>query len=167
MVLLKKVMVVLVVMLVVVVMTVAMVLLVMVVLVVAMVLMVLAMVVVVVVVMVVMVQERLTNFLQARLLKPQRLVDISTQEERCRLEQTWKLMDERLHLCAFGTAEQLRTHVAAPEQFVERRRELVIIQSDQMPVYAMLRPDKQLYASHELRKAGSKSVLKPHEKMGD
>ena len=130
------------------------------------VMMVLAMVVVVVAVMVVMVQERLVTFLQARLLKPQRLVDISTQEERRRLEQTWKLMDERLHLCAFGTAEQLRTHVAAPEQFVERRRELVIIQSDQMPVYAMLRPDKQLYADHELRKAGSKSGQKAHQKMG-
>ena len=79
-------------------------------------------------------KERIMSFMKARLLKPQRLVDISKDEERRRLEQTWKLMDERLHLCAFATEEQLSKHVANPAAFVEHRKQCVIIQSDQMPV---------------------------------
>ena len=45
--------------------------------------------------------ERLMNFIRARVLKPQRLVDIDKKEERRRLEQTWKLIDERIWLVAF------------------------------------------------------------------
>ena len=51
----------------------------------------------------------LMSFMKAHLLKIQRLIDISTEEERRRLEQAWKLMDERLHLCACVSAEQLNT----------------------------------------------------------
>ena len=82
-------------------------------------------------------KSRLMSFMKARLLKPQRLVDISTDEERRRLEQTWKLMDERLHLCASGAAEQLKKQVGDPESFIKQRKDLAILQSDQKCLYTV------------------------------
>ena len=73
------------------------------------------------------------NFIGARLLKPQRLVDIDKAEEKRRCHQTWKLSDERVWLCAFGSAEQLAKHAVNPEQFVESPKSIDILQSDQAP----------------------------------
>ena len=105
------------------------------------------------------------NFMKARLLKPQRLVDISKQEELRRLQQTWHLVDERIWLCAFGSVNELGKHVTQPEKFVEMRKSIDIIQSDQAPVYAMLRPDKQMYADWELSTSSrDKSSLSEQDK---
>ena len=54
-----------------------------------------------------------------------------------------------------------------PDDFIKHRSELVVIQSDQMPVYAKIRPDKQLYTEAETRAPGTKSVLSLLEKLGD
>ena len=111
--------------------------------------------------------KRLMSFIGARLLKPQRLVDIDKNEEKRRLQQTWKLADERVWLCAFGSAEQLGKHVLNPEQFIENRKSIDILQSDQSAVYAMLRPDKQLYAEWEMSTSSKdKSKLSEREKQG-
>ena len=108
------------------------------------------------------------NYINARVLKPQRLVDIDKQEERRRLEQTWKLMDERIWICAFGSPTELAKHVVNPHEFAANRKRVDIIQSDQTPVYAMLRPDKQLFADWEVSRKdkGEKSSLSAAQKQG-
>ena len=65
--------------------------------------------------------NRLMDFIACRVCKPQRLVDLSKDEERRRLHQTWKLMDERISLAAFGTEAQLSAHVGDPASWVEHR----------------------------------------------
>ena len=110
--------------------------------------------------------QRLMQFIGCRLCKPQRLVDLSKEEEMHRLHQTWKLMDERLSLAAFGTEDELSAHVGDPASFIEYRKQCVVLQSDQMPVYALLKPSQQLYAAHERRKPGTKSDLSLAQRMG-
>ena len=83
-----------------------------------------------------------------------------------REKQTWKLADQRLALAAWGTIDQLRQHVIAPEEWANNREKIVIVQSDQVPAYCKLRPGRQLYAPSETRKEGSKSVQSLLEKLG-
>ena len=110
--------------------------------------------------------KRLMDFIGCRLCRPQRLVDLSKSEEMHRLHQTWKLIDERLSLCAFGSEQDLRGHVGDPDAFMQGRKHLVVLQSDQMPVYALLRPSEQLYAAHERRREGKKSDMSVAQKEG-
>ena len=110
--------------------------------------------------------KRLMSFIGCRMCKPQRLVDLSKEEEMHRLHQTWKLIDERLSLGAFGHKQELSAHVGDAASFMEQRKQLVVLQSDQMPVYALLRPGEQLYVAHERRKQGSKSNLTTWQNMG-
>ena len=110
---------------------------------------------------------RLMRFIGCRLCKPQRLVDLSKDEEMHRLHQTWKLIDERLSLVAFGTEDELSGHVGDVASFMEHRKQCVVLQSDQMPVYALLKPSHQLYAAHERRKPGSKSEHSLQAKQGN
>ena len=108
---------------------------------------------------------RLMQLIGCRLCKPQRLVDLSKPEEMHRLHQTWRLIDERLSLCAFGTTQELSGHVGDPDSFIKHRKQCVVLQSDQMPVCALLKPSQQLYAAHERRKEGKKIVLSDQHKM--
>ena len=65
--------------------------------------------------------------------------------------------------CALlGSVEQLSKQVTDPEQLIEHRKSMDIVQSDQAAVYAMLRPDKQLYAEWELSK-----ISKGNTKLSD
>ena len=77
-----------------------------------------------------------------------------------------KLIDERISLVAFGSKDELSGHVGDVASFMEHRKQCVLLQSDQMPVYALLKPSQQLYAAHERRKPGSKTCLDHQAKLG-
>ena len=109
--------------------------------------------------------DDIRRFCEARILKPQRLVSLTLEQERFRCEQTWKLLDKRIHLAAFGSIEQLVEHVGQPERFAESRKQCVLLQSDQVPFYVKIRPSKQLHAAHDYRRDSSKSVLSPADKQ--
>ena len=103
---------------------------------------------------------------EAKLLKPQRLMNITVEQEHFRVEQSWMLIDKQLHLVSFGTAEELSTQVGKPEQFIEGRKRTVIIQSDQIPFYCKVQPEKQLYSKKELRNTSGTSEKTAWDEMG-
>jgi hypothetical protein len=110
-------------------------------------------------------KDQILSWSRAKLLKPQRLTMLSSEQEKWRCEQTWRLADSRMSMIAFGTESELGEHVGQPQKFCEHRKATVIIQSDQVPFYVKVRPNKQLYAAHETRAAGSKSVLSDWDKQ--
>jgi hypothetical protein len=111
----------------------------------------------------------LAKYCGLRLLKPQRLVNLSPREEHVRCELTWQAMDRLLWLAAFGTREDLRPHVLFPEDFIKARHEAAIILLDQVPFRAKIAGGKQLYFRHErpvkgdLREASREGQAVPNE----
>ena len=101
---------------------------------------------------------------KAKLLKPQRLIHITPEQESYRCEQTWKLMDKYVYLISFGTEEELKEFVGKPQEFVEHRKKTVVLQCDQVPFYCKVKPSQQLYMDSETRSSGP-SVLSLAEKM--
>ena len=91
-----------------------------------------------------------------RLLKAQRLVDISPSEEHARCQLTWQAFDQLLHLAAFGTPEKLSACIALPERFVQDRESIVLGFSDQVPVWVKVGQEKQLYCEGEVRNCDKK-----------
>ena len=86
-----------------------------------------------------------------RLLKPQRLVDVSPAEEHSRCQLTWQAFDQLLHVAAFGTPEQLNACIALPKRVVQDRENIVLGFSDQVPVWVKVGQEKQLYYEDEVR----------------
>ena len=74
---------------------------------------------------------------------------MSLEQEGYRCEQTWKLFDKRMHLCAFGGLDELTPFCGKPEQFLADRDKLVVLQSDQVPFFVKVRPTKQLFGPEE------------------
>ena len=96
-------------------------------------------------------KKRLQEACGMRLLKAQRLVDISPAEEHARCQLTWQAFDQLLHLAAFGTPEKLGACIALPERFVQDRESIVLGFSDQVPVWVKVGQEKQLYCEGEVR----------------
>ena len=95
--------------------------------------------------------NELQRFCKARFLKPQRVMNLSLQEEKARAEATWQDFDHKVALAAFGSETELRPHVADPKDFIEHRDKLVIRASDQVPLWVMLSASRQLYGQNEYR----------------
>ena len=110
-------------------------------------------------------KDQIVRFCKARLLKPQRLTALTLEQEAWRCEQTWKMIDHRMWLSAFGSAEDLKPYLAQPEVFMSQREHLVIVQSDQVPFYCKVASDKQMYTNQEFRPPSSKSVLTTEQKL--
>ena len=89
---------------------------------------------------------------QAKLLKPQRLVPLTLNEEKHRAQCGWAQFDRMLWLSCFGSKEQLKPHVLDVEYFVQHRSELVVVMNDQVPLWVKVRAQKQLFAEWEVQK---------------
>ena len=85
----------------------------------------------------------------SKLLKPQRLIHLSTEEEKKRAHLSWRMYDYSLYLVCFAPLEELGKHVLEPAKVRERAKDLVVIHSDQIPFLAKVRPGSQIYADFE------------------
>ena len=97
--------------------------------------------------------RRLKHVVGARLLKPQRLLNLSLSEEMHRIFQTWKDWDFKMHMICFGSIEWLAQHVKDPEEFRARIKTTVLSWLDQVPLWVKPRCGKQLYGEWELQKS--------------
>ena len=68
-----------------------------------------------------------------RLLKLQRLIHLSLEQEKQRLLETWRYWGYVLQLAAFQPVEELAHHVADPQLFRDEAKTIVLAMSDQMP----------------------------------
>ena len=66
------------------------------------------------------------KYLKASLLKPQRLISLTTTQERARAETSWKLWDLSLWLLAFGTEDELMAFVVDPARVVRNRKAMIV-----------------------------------------
>ena len=98
----------------------------------------------------------LQRFSGARFLKPQRVMNLTPAEERCRAEATWQNFDQVLYGCMKGEDAFMRQRFANPEQAKENVRQTVLLFSDQVPVWIKITPLRQLYAKGEVKKKSSK-----------
>ncbi len=89
------------------------------------------------------IKQNLQAFLGARFLKPQRLVNLTIDEEKHRAICTWQGFDLRLWQVAFGTEEDLGSYVANFEDFKANVKHTVIAMSDQVPFWVKVTSGKQ------------------------
>ena len=97
-------------------------------------------------------QARLVHELGAKLLKPQRLVSLSLQEERRRVECSWQAFDFRVHRAAFGDLSFLEQSVMEPKSFRDNLGSTVLCFSDQIPFWIKVGSTRQLFAQFETQK---------------
>ena len=92
---------------------------------------------------------RLMAWMGAKNLAPQRYTELTEEEEALRAELTWQLFDYSLQLAAFGSEEELKGIVADPKKWIEERRRVVLVMSDQIPFWVGLGHRKTVYAAFE------------------
>ena len=78
--------------------------------------------------------DQMLKFMNAKLLKPQRLVSLSYEEEERRALRGWWRFDWKLNLACFRPLEELGALVRRPDLFREKVRELVMYMSDEYPM---------------------------------
>jgi hypothetical protein len=61
-----------------------------------------------------------------RLLKPQRLINLTLAQEQARAHGTWRAWDKMLYQAAFADAAELSKSVAKPEDFIAARAQCVL-----------------------------------------
>lgn len=87
---------------------------------------------------------------RCRFLKPQRVVQLSLEEEQKRAEATWKCYDMALHDVAFGTEKKRAEMFASPEQALKHSSECSLLFSDEVPFWVKIGASKQLYSETEV-----------------
>ena len=95
--------------------------------------------------------EQLLRFMNARLMKPQRLVSLTFEEEERRALRGWWRFDWKLNVACFRPLEELGALVRKPDLFREKVRELVVYMADQIPMWLKIKPGAQVYAEFEIR----------------
>ena len=96
-------------------------------------------------------QVMLMREIGSRLLKPQRLIHLSSEEECRRAHLSWRMHDYVLYLVCFAPLEELGEYVISPEEVRANAENTAVIHSDQIPFLAKVRPGKQLYAHFEVQ----------------
>ena len=94
-------------------------------------------------------RRRLASHCGLRLLKPQRLCNLSSREEEARCHVTWQLMDRALWTAGFAGDKELSEVSLRVSEFKDSRTELVIVCLDQVPFRAKISGGKQLYLAEE------------------
>ena len=78
-------------------------------------------------------KRELMFFAGCKFLKPQRLINLTEEEEEARCHVTWQEFDRCLWLAGCGDAADLAGEVLCPEELVEKRKEVILGFSDQVP----------------------------------
>ena len=101
--------------------------------------------------------KTLVNYIGCRLLKPQRLMSLTPEEEQRRFEATLRFNDKRIWSVAFGDEQCLSDlGIGRPAEFIKHRKHCVFLASDQVPSYCKAKATHQLYDSWEVRKTMKK-----------
>ena len=88
--------------------------------------------------------RQLLDHVNARLMKPQRLVSLSYEEEaECICLRAWWRFDEELHLACVKPLQELAEWVKDPEKFREHVGELIICRDGQIPCGLRLRRESR------------------------
>ena len=95
--------------------------------------------------------NRMGYVCDARLLKPQRLLTLTLDEEKKRVFESWKDWDRKQWEMCFGDKAWLEKHVVDPETFKRNIKQTVLKWSDQIPFWVKVKHAKQLYGNRELR----------------
>ena len=92
------------------------------------------------------------------MLKPLRLVNLTEEEEEeeVRCHMTWQEFDRCLWLAGCADAADLVGEVLCPDEFAEKRKEVILGFSDQVPFWVKLAAGKQVYPESETRKHSEK-----------
>ncbi len=99
----------------------------------------------------------MTLVVGGRLLKPQRLVNLTLEEEKHRTLATWQDFDFKMYMMCFGPLEWLEPHVFDPQSFRNNLAHTIFSWSDQIPFWIKIRTTKQLYAMWELSHKGARN----------
>ena len=95
----------------------------------------------------------LQKYCGARFWKPQRIVQLTMDEEAQRAEQIWRSYDSALHAVAFGNDKEYEQMFAKPAQARENVKNTVLIYSDEVPFWIKTRGSSELgpsmYDQHE------------------
>ena len=102
--------------------------------------------------------NQLQRFLGAKFLKPQRVMNLTSKEERHRAEATWMAYDRAMWTMGFAPVEELSELVAKTEQVRANLKDTVLLFSDQVPFWVKVVSSRQLYGKDEVRKSGSKGA---------
>ena len=102
----------------------------------------------------------LQKFCKVRLLKPQRQIKLTAEEEKVRCRLTWQMLDRKLWEICFGGDEVLKEHVLDVPTVKKSIKSAVLGFSDQVPWWGLVQTEKQLYLHAELGRAGGKRVQK-------
>jgi hypothetical protein len=81
--------------------------------------------------------------------RPSRLTSMTIAEEKLGWQVTMKSWDYALWLAGLASVEDLRGHVALPQQLVDRRKDVALVFSDQVPVWLKIGQRKIVLAGHE------------------
>ena len=87
--------------------------------------------------------------LQAVDLKPDLTTHLTAAEEAVRAKLTWQALDHALHKACFAPLEQLDKRVSKPAEFRGSAKDLVLLFSDQVPLWVKSGPERSLFASWE------------------
>ena len=79
--------------------------------------------------------QRLMSWAGMSVGRPQRRSGLSLTQEKLGWQVTMNSWDRAIWLAAHGSEEELKGHVSVPEEFIKQREKVVIVCSDQVPVW--------------------------------
>lgn len=94
---------------------------------------------------------RLKEFLGCKNLKPDLITKLSPEEESVRAMLTWQSLDRLLWKALFGPLSELEPLVCDPQEFRDNCDKLVLICSDQIPLWVKMGSEKELFAHWEFQ----------------
>ena len=108
--------------------------------------------------------KQLLHKLQAVDLKPDLTTHLTAAEEAVRAKLTWQALDHALHKACFAPLEQLDKCVSKPAEFRDSAKDLVLLFSDQVPLWVKSGPERSLFARWE-KEPYSTELLRQHLKQ--
>ena len=94
---------------------------------------------------------RLKQFLCCKNLKPDLVTKLSPEEESVRAMLTWQSLDRLLYKAVFAPLCELEPLVCNAKEFRDNCDKLVLICSDQIPLWVKMGAEKELFASWEFQ----------------
>ena len=101
--------------------------------------------------------NRIVKFAGMQVGRPSRYTSMTLAQEKIGWQISMRSWDYAVWLAGLATADQLRGHVALPAQFIEHRKEVALVMTDQVPVWLKIGQRKIVFAKHEVVKNSSKS----------
>ena len=95
---------------------------------------------------------RIMKFAGMQVGRPSRYTTMTLAQEKIGWQISMRSWDHAVWLAGLGTADQLRGHVALPAQFIDHRKEVALVMTDQVPVWLKIGQRKIVFAKHEVVK---------------